>query len=176
MVVEGAHPLGDRAVERPHLPDVIRAHFSDFSQRNEGLSRAAAGGVPLEQPPSGLLLADRALVEADLEQERERLADRRGPAACRAAPSPAGRRASGRIASSSSCSAQLARCAPRARPCAAASCGRLALVARRAVAARQLVELVEQVAGVAHVAAHRRVGPPHRGSVWKRRCRYDELD
>ena len=40
---------------------------------------------------------------------------------------------------------------------------RLALVARRAVAAGQLVELVEQVAGVAHVAAHRAVGPAHRG-------------
>ena len=38
---------------------------------------------------------------------------------------------------------------------------RLALVACRAVAARQHVELVEQVAGVAHVPPHGRVAPPH---------------
>ena len=46
--------------------------------------------------------------------------------------------------------------AQRARP---------VLVARGAVAPLQVVELVEQVAGVAHVAAHRLVGPPHRVGV-----------
>ena len=39
--------------------------------------------------------------------------------------------------------------------------GGLALVARRAVAAGQHVELGEQLAGVAHVAAHGRVAPAH---------------
>ena len=70
----------------------------------------------------------------------------------------------GRIASSSSCSrssamrrsrSSMRRC-ERARP---------VLVARGAVAALQVVELVEQGAGVAHVAAHRLVGPAHRVGV-----------
>ena len=39
------------------------------------------------------------------------------------------------------------------------------LVAGGAVAPLQVVELVEQVTGVAHVAAHRLVGPPHRVGV-----------
>ena len=39
------------------------------------------------------------------------------------------------------------------------------LVARGAVAPLQVVELVEEVAGVAHVPAHRLVGPPHRVGV-----------
>ena len=66
----------------------------------------------------------------------------------------------GWILSSSSCSAQLGD-ARLELVHAAGERLRLALVARRAVAAGQLVELVEQVAGVAHVAADRAVGPAH---------------
>ena len=78
-------------------------------------------------------------------QERHDLRRRRGRGAARRAP-PA--RAARRCGASSS-SMRRARAAGLVR------------VARRAVAAGQLVETVEVRAGVAHVAAHRAVGPAH---------------
>ena len=79
-------------------------------------------------------------------------------------PSPGGRRAA--AGSRRAPPARAApRSAPRARPCAAASAAAAVLVAGGAVAALEVVELVEQVAGVAHVPAHRLVGPAHRVGV-----------
>jgi len=60
------------------------------------------------------------------------------------------------------------RCAPRARPSVDRGRG-LARVTRRAVAASQLVQIVEQWAGIAYVAPHRAVGPAHPVGV-ERRC------
>ena len=129
----------------------------------------AAGQAGRLRPPSGrrpplveaavrLLLAERALVDADLEQHGQRLADRRARRDAEVrhhllavevgtdrSPAPPARCSSAMRASSASM-----RCA---------SSPGLSLVAGGAVAAGQLVELVEQVAGVADVAADGAVGP-----------------
>ena len=136
-----------------------------------------------QEPLGGFGLGDLAFLEADLEQEVERLADdparaRRRGHCITALPSSAGR-----SFDSSSLLAELGD--PRlelVHP--ARERGGLLRVAGRAVAARQLVEIVEQRARVAHVAAHRAVGPAHPVRVEaqvqldelrrrRRRCRSD---
>ena len=95
-----------KAPDPTSTPSVVRA-------------RSALAGPGVEAGV-GLVLADRALVEAGLEEEVERLADDPARARRRGAPSPAGRRAA--AGSRRAPPARAARrCGARARPCAAAA-------------------------------------------------------
>ena len=136
------------------------ARRTDGSRQPSPAGRAAPAAAPTSvEPPAGLLLAEGALVEAQLEQEGERLAH--GPARRRSpswsmtwVPSR-----SGRMASSSSCSRSSAMRASSSsirRPSARA------LPALRVVQSQRVSSLSRSRSGpgVAHVAAHRPVGPP----------------
>ena len=155
---------------RPRWLSVVRT--CDDASEPSGRS-GRPGRVPVAQAGRRRLVADEALVEAELEQEasasptigpgarpsdRASRRHRRARDAARPAPRPRPAR----------------RCGPRARPCDVTAwppCG----VAGGAVAAGEHVQLGEQIAGVAHVSPDRGVAPPHLVGV-EAQVEGDELD
>ena len=120
-----------------------------LSARSAAFSRAASAVRCRARAPSsaGARTASSSLIGPSSRRSSsrnvERLADDRARAARRGTPSPGCRRAAGRIFASSSCSRSSAMRASSSSM-RRAERGGLARVARRAVAARELVQVVEQ--------------------------------
>ena len=143
----------------PHGPDATRRCRPARGARHLRVSiRVAVPGTTVEARPRRIG-TDLALVEADLEQEGERLTDERSGVDAEVIhhrpPVELGADRGQLLGGRELVDARLEVVHPLAEA------DRLALVAGGAVAAGEHVELAEQGAGVAHVAAHRGVAPPH---------------
>ena len=110
-------------------------------------SPSALLGPPRVEAPAGLLLAERALVEAQLEQEVERLARRRGPGAMPEVLHDLAPVEVGADGVELLLLAQLRDAAPRARPCAGPSAR--ALAALRVVQSQRVSSLSRSSSGPA---------------------------
>ena len=154
-----AHQRAARSVLRGHTSILARVGHTSRARRRARPQARCRAPRPSREPAVRLVRADRAFVEADLEEEAERLADHR-----------AGRHTEERhhlvaveigtdllqlllLAQHGDALLQLVH--------ATAERFGLAGVAGGAVAAGQLVQLVEQMPGVVHVPSHRAVGPAH---------------